>query len=226
VAGQNGVVTISAAFGCGGSVVGPAVAERLGLTFVDRAIPAAVAQQLGVDLETALAHDDVHDSGLGALLAGAARLPNLALGGIDAFMPSETDLLRPETFVAETERVLEALAERGAVLLGRAAAQVLGDRPGTLHVRLTGPVPARVAQASRLGDVSEKEAEEAQAENDRARTAYVKHFYGVDPDDCATYHLVIDSTALPLETVTEIVVAAALARVGPSADVEGQGGTP
>ncbi|HEY0540394.1 MAG TPA: cytidylate kinase family protein, partial [Actinoallomurus sp.] len=37
-----GVVTVSATFGAGGSVIGPAVAERLGKPFVDRAIPYTV----------------------------------------------------------------------------------------------------------------------------------------------------------------------------------------
>ena len=45
--------------------------------------------------------------------------------------------------------------------------------------------------------------------NDRARTAYVKHFYGADPADPRLYHLVIDSTAIPLETVAELIVTAA-----------------
>ena len=37
------VVTISGSFGAGGSVIGPAVADRLGIPFVDRVIPIEVA---------------------------------------------------------------------------------------------------------------------------------------------------------------------------------------
>ena len=44
---------------------------------------------------------------------------------------------------------------------------------------------------------------------DRAREAYVRHFYGCDSRDPALYHLVIDSTALSNETVVEIIAAAA-----------------
>jgi shikimate kinase len=51
------IVTLSAPFGAGGSVIGPAVAERLGIPFVDRAIPAAVAHDLAVSVDQALAHD-------------------------------------------------------------------------------------------------------------------------------------------------------------------------
>jgi cytidylate kinase len=37
----------------------------------------------------------------------------------------------------------------------------------------------------------------------------VRHFYGVDARDPGLYHLMIDSTALALETVVEVIVAAA-----------------
>ena len=39
------VVTLASLYGAGGSVVGPRVAERLGVPFLDRAIPDAVAKQ-------------------------------------------------------------------------------------------------------------------------------------------------------------------------------------
>ena len=42
------VVTISAPYGAGGSQVGPLVADRLGVTFLDRAIPAAVSEKLAL----------------------------------------------------------------------------------------------------------------------------------------------------------------------------------
>ncbi len=48
-----GIVTISASYGAGGPEVGPAVAERLGLPFHDRAIPAQVAGRLGVSQDDA-----------------------------------------------------------------------------------------------------------------------------------------------------------------------------
>jgi cytidylate kinase len=46
---------------------------------------------------------------------------------------------------------------------------------------------------------------------DKARTAYVRRLYRVDPADAALYHLVIDSTAMPLDTVIELILVAARA---------------
>ena len=59
-----GVVTFSAAYGAAGAEVAPAVAERLGLPFHDRAIPAQVAGRLGVSVEEAEANDETVVRGL------------------------------------------------------------------------------------------------------------------------------------------------------------------
>jgi cytidylate kinase len=203
------VVTISAAYGAGGSVVGPAVAERLGVPFVDRAIPEAVAAEIGCSLDAALAHDGRTEPGIGRLFAATARVPNIALGGLESYLPPG-EIIAEEEFVRRTEVLIGHVADTtGGVILGRAAAIVLAGRPGVLHVRLTGPEDARVAQAMSLHGRDAESARRRLRENDRARAAYVKHFYRADPGDPKHYHLVIDSTAIPLETVIGMVVSAA-----------------
>ena len=113
----------------------------------------------------------------------------------------------------QTERVLEEIAAgAGGVVLGRAGAMVLGERPDVLHVRLDGPRERRLAAAvERSGRPLEEVRREMEA-NDRTREAYVRHFYRCDPEAARHYHLVVDSTALPVETVVDLVVTAARAR--------------
>ncbi|WP_329253027.1 cytidylate kinase-like family protein [Actinoallomurus sp. NBC_01490] len=206
-----GVVTISAAFGAGGSVIGPAVAERLGAPFVDRAIPYTVAAEIGCSLEEALDHDDRTEHGLGRLLSSAARLPNVTLGGMDTTLP-ERGFVPEEEFLVRTENVIKQIAEHGGgVILGRASQLVLAGFPGALHVRLDGPRRRRLASVQESLEVSEREAERLLDDNDRARTAYVKHFYRADPADPALYDLVIDSTRLAAPACADIIVTAALA---------------
>jgi cytidylate kinase len=48
--------------------------------------------------------------------------------------------------------------------------------------------------------------------NDRTREAYVRHFYRCDPASAEHYHLVVDTTGLPVETVVELVLTAARGR--------------
>lgn len=205
---MSGVVTISASYGAGGAEVGPAVAARLGLVFHDRAIPAQVAGRLGVPLAEAEANDENVARGLWRIVASLGTMPD-PMGGV---VPV-TEQLDERTFHQQTERVVREIADgSGGVVLGRAAALVLGERPDALHVRLDGPEERRLdAVVARTGRPRAEVKRELRA-NDAAREGYVRRNYRVDPAAARSYHLVIDSTALPLQTVVDLVVDAARAR--------------
>jgi cytidylate kinase len=203
-----GVVTFSAAYGAAGAEVAPAVAERLGLPFHDRAIPAQVAGRLGVSVAEAEANDETVVRGLWRLVASLGTMPD-PVGGV---LPTSA-LPDARAYRQQTEKVLGEICDgAGGVVLGRAGAMVLRDRPDVLHVRLDGPrerrLEAAVARSGRSIDEVRREMEA----NDRTREAYVRHFYRCDPSAARHYHLVIDSTALPVETVVDLVVTAARAR--------------
>jgi cytidylate kinase len=199
------LVALSASYGAGGGRIGPALAERLGVPFVDRAIPTAVAEQLSVPLDEAVAHDE----------QTARSFLERMLGG---FLGSDTGAPTPlpaqamsgEDFRRATEEVLCRQAETGkGVILGRGGAVVLRENPRALRVRLDGPVERRVRQAMRLQHVDEETARQTVRRLDRAHAAYLKQFYGVDVNDPALYHLRIDSTAMPLEACVDLIELAA-----------------
>ena len=203
-----GVVTFSAAYGAGGAEVAPAVAARLGLPFHDRAIPAQVAGRLGVSVAEAEANDETVMRGLWRLVASLGPMPD-PVGGV---LPTSV-LPDARAYREQTERVLAEIADgAGGVVLGRAGAMVLRDRPDVLHVRLDGPrerpLEAAVGRSGRPLDEVRREMEG----NDRTREAYVRHFYRADPAAAKHYHLVVDSTALAVHTVVDLVVVAARSR--------------
>ena len=203
-----GVVTVSASFGAGGPEIATAVAERLGLPVHDRAIPVLVAGRLGVPVAEAEANDETIARGLWRLITSLGSMPD-PVGGV---LPVST-LPDERAYRDQTERVLaEIAAGPGGVVLGRAAAMVLADRPDTLHVRLDGPPAGRLAAAKALLDLPEDQVRREMEAADAARVAYVRHFYRCDPADARHYHLVVDATALPHDVVVDMVVAAARAR--------------
>jgi cytidylate kinase len=218
------VVTLSASFASGGSLIGPLVAERLGLPFLDRAIPVAVAEALAVPMGDALAHDERRTTGLGralASLAKAAAAPDTVLGGATTTVRVSTVDQSEQLFQEKTEQIIHDIAETGGgVILGRGGAIVLRDHPTALHVRLDGPSEARVAMAAAFEGASEATARKQLAQTDRAREAYVKHFYKCDARDPRHYHLVINSTALEIDTCVELIVTASRSRTlaAPTAD--------
>jgi len=210
---MHGVVTLSASYGARGDAVGRALAERLQLPFVDRAVPtAAAAHELGLPEDVAESLDEPPSS----------RWERIAARFVWAAAPAMPDLptedvpptLTPEAFRSASEAELRRTADTtGAVVLGRAGMVALGHRSDVLCARLDGPVEARIAQVVAQG-VDQAAARQAQREVDRAREAYARVFFSARQDDPRLYHLILDSTVLSAEACVEIIVRAAEDRFG------------
>jgi cytidylate kinase len=211
------LVTVSASFGAGGSWVGPELARRLAVPFLDRAIPAAVAERLAVPLAQVLAADERGGGTLDRFIAAFAPM-GAAWGA-----PPEavTAAGAAADYRRETERVIREHADEGSgVVLGRGAAVVLRDHPRAVHVRLDGPESRRVTQAMTLEEVDRPTAERMLKDTDHARSAYVQRFYGVDARDPALYHLVIDSTSMALPAVIGLILDAVAAKEAHDLDAD------
>lgn len=203
------VVTIAALYGAGGSVVGPRVAQRLGVQFLDRAIPSTVAKRAGL---TEAAVDDVDQKPR----SGWQRLPAILGRASPATAAShqvERLDLEERRLRAEIEEFLAHASRAGGVVLGRGGAVVLAEVRGALHVYLGGERKARVQRVMELEGIDRETATQRVKANDRARRDYVKSIYGIDGDNPRLYHLTIDAIALGTDACVELIVAAAQARV-------------
>jgi cytidylate kinase len=202
------LVALSASYGAGGSRVGPELAQRLGVPFLDRAIPFAVSERLDVDVQTAHEHDE---------RLGGGRLERILRGfigqNVGAPVPIAAEMTIDEDFRRATEEVLLAQAKSGeGVILGRGAAIVLCDRPNVLRARLDGPAERRAAQAAQLAGISTQEARETLKRLDRAHAEYTRRFYAADIRDPELYDIVLDSTRISLDRCAELLEVAARAR--------------
>jgi len=202
------VVTIAALYGAGGSVVGPRVAEQLGVRFLDRAIPSAVAKRAGLPEAAVAGADEEPRSGRQRLLALLGR-SSPATG---ASAQVERLDLEERRLRAEIEEFLADASRAGGVMLGRGGAVVLAEVPGALHVHLGGEREARVERVMNLEGIDRETAAHRVKANDRARRDYVKSTYGIDGDNPHLYHLMIDGIALGPDVCVELIVAAAQAR--------------
>lgn len=204
------VVTLAAFHGAGGHLVGPRVAERLGVPFLDRGILTGVAEQLQVPEQAVEQLDADSEKKPHSVLR--RYFDSLGRASIADSAPA-SEVERDEgRYRAEVEEFLARAVSQGGVVLGRGGAVVLSRVPGALHVMLGGPVHARVRRIMQLHGLDGKEAERRVVANDRMRIEYVRKSYGVDPEDPDLYHLWIDSTALDVDTCVELVVMAARAR--------------
>ena len=198
------LITVSASYGAGGSVVGPALAGRLGLPFLQRVTTSEGHLAQPGPCDEQLSMEEVKATPVHRLLAHFTQA-----------MPAGPTQSPPSTHHQDEQLrghgeagIYRLLAAGGGVILDRAAAVVLGKDRG-FHVRLDGPAERRVAQGAVVEGISEEHARERLRAADKARAAYVRRLYRCDPADPSLYHLVIDSTAVPLDTVIELILVAA-----------------
>jgi cytidylate kinase len=198
------IVTISALYGAGGSVVAPALADRLGVPFLGRPELAAP----GDPGPEACAGDEWTGAGRpGRLLS---RLASIAVSWGTPHGLTVDELLPDQARRREIEQEIHDLAETGdGVILGRGAVIVLQDHPRTLHVLLDGPAEARIEQAMTIEGVDRATAKERLGRVDRMRRAYVHGLYGLDPREAGVFQLTLDSTALPLDACVDLIAQAA-----------------
>jgi cytidylate kinase len=209
------LITVSAAYGAGGSVVAPALARRLGVPFLQRATTSSGGIAAGGPAER-LHPEEASNTPVHRLLASFTQA--MPAGPTQSPPPARhlDDSLR-----SQSEDGIRGVAATGAgVILGRGAAIVLGKDTG-FHVRLDGPPDRRAAQGAKIEGLTEEEARRHLEAADRARTAYVRRLYRADPADARHYHLVIDSTVLSLDAVTEMIIVALSSLAVPAAGEPG-----
>jgi cytidylate kinase len=202
------IVTISARYGAGGSVVGPAVAEALGMPFFDRVVAPGADDRQPVEVRVGAseaAREEERTGGLWArVLESFAHMPAEPSTGIVPVITNDQALR------TNAEQHLRQVVEGSdCVVLGWASAVVIEDG---FHVRLEGPRRARIRQAMAIEPrLTEEEAARQLDETDRIRSLYWRRLYGKDFSDLSRYHLVLDSTAIHLGVVEDLIVTAARA---------------
>lgn len=207
------VVTIAALYGAGGSSIGPLVADALGVPFHDRDLPEQVARTTGLPADAVDDVDDVPRSRSERFFSslGQASLPSAA--------PSDSvDQLGLQTRKVRSgiEATLARIALDGGVVIGRGGNIVLQDYPGALHVLLRAAREQRVARRMRIDDIDRATARSRQRHEDEARITFVKRAYGIDGNDPAQYHLVIDTSALDDDACVDLIVRASRSRLAQS----------
>ena len=206
------LITVSATYGSGGSVVAPALAQRLGLPFLQR----VTTTEGEVALAAAPCHErlvaeEAKTTPVHRLLASFTH--SMPVGPTQS--PLSVHHLDEDLRCSAEDGIHGLVADGGGVILGRAAAVVLG-RDGGFHVRLDGPSDRRIIQGATVEGISHEQASARMEAADKARAAYVRRLYRVDPADASLYHMVIDSTVIPLDTVIELILTAAQSHRGES----------
>jgi cytidylate kinase len=181
------VITISNELGSGGSDIGQRVAHNLGYQFVDKYTSDRIFRQYGLT----------------------------KFNQVYGTAPSILDLLNSDNLliVAMLNEIIEALAQRGnIVILGRAGFAVLGKYADVLNVHIKAALPDRVQRVlAREGLTDAAAVEEQIREDDNMHRKFVQRFYNRQWDDPSGFGLLLNTSALAVDTVVKQIVDAARA---------------
>ena len=199
------IVTLFELYGSGAEDIGPRVAEALGVQWEPQAFTSASIE------EAEAARIEQPDDG-----RAEPDLPHPRRQPQRPRRPRRAGAVRQSDYelVQENNRhVLEATKD-GGVILGRNGAVILADRPGAVHVLLTGAVGDRVARAAAAAGISGEQAARRQVREDAIRAEMSQKLYNWDPRDPSRYDLVINTSRLDVPTSVEIIVRASRGTAG------------
>lgn len=180
------IVTVFGQRGSGASEIAPALAEKLGVPYIQQAFSSQTLAQ--VDRDTL-----INDSAFSRWMRSVS-------------LEEEASEIAANRKIANdnTEYVLDAVTG-GGVLLGRNGALVLSRVVGALHVRLVAPLGKRVERVMYKANLGPVEAEEQCRAEDRLRSEMARALYQWDPNTDESYDLVINTASMTYEQIAETI---------------------
>lgn len=193
------VVTLFEMYGSGAAQIGPHVAQALGVPWVQQAFSSE-----SIEAAEERRQADPDDGLLSRIFRTLGGGPSVLddRGGQALFDKADQEL------IADNNRYVLESTRDGGVLLGRNGAVILADRPGSLHVLLTGDREDRIARAARESGLDPSRAARRQASEDQVRAEMSQRLYHWDPRDPARYDLVINTSRINPQTIVEMIVTA------------------
>lgn len=197
------IITISRAFGSGGSEVATLVAKTLGWPLLDNAVVDEVASRTGLSRDAVAAREE--------------RVPSFAERLASAMTLSTQEMLSPiaratlppteDRILEVTRRVIEEAAGRGSVVIvGRGAHMMLGARPDAFSAFCDAPREALVRRCMFRDGLSQSDAEKKVDDVNRQRAAWTKQHWNREWRAPSTYHLCVNTDLLGVDRSAEVVV--------------------
>jgi CMP/dCMP kinase len=205
------VVTISRQLGSGGGFMGERLSARLKAMYLDRGILRHAAEKLRVsedELETL--DEKTTPFWQSILISSNYAAPSLFTPPPTAVFPSDHDLFRVET------EIITHIAEKNmAVIVGRGGSFILRDHPRHASLYLHADISVRCQRVQAKYNLPVDKALKLIEDNDKARSRYLHNVTGFDWSDARQYHLCIDTGALELPKIENLVVEYLQQRFGP-----------
>lgn len=202
------VITINRELGSGGRTVGEKLAQKLGVSFYDKAVVKGMEEKFNLSVEEIEKlkgckinwwSDFKRVAGIGEGLLNSSYYI--------AQMGKEPDTLTTErVFQAETE-ILQGIArEESCVIAGRSGFFVFRNHPNHLSILIQASIPYRVNRLMRKRNMSEEEALKTIEKVDKMRENYVKRYTDSSRYDTRNYSLVISADGKTEDQIVDLIL--------------------
>ena len=214
----------------GGRIIGPKIAKKLKIDYVDKDILKQAALQSGIDIELFTKKEEspttfrqtfvetISNILEKSAFSGAVGDPHFGPGAA-AFLTHEfEDLtaeentekyhLNDEDYSKGIKETVLQLAELGSiVIVGRGANIILKDDPRVLRIGLIANEVDRVNRIANHENVSYEEAEQLMNNRDAARIQFFQKFFNIeDPDNRFNYHAILNTSEMNFDLATDIII--------------------
>ncbi len=194
------IITIGREYGSGGTDIGKALAQKLGVPFYDKEILSLAAQESGI-CEALFEHQDEKPvpSYLFSFVKGAGDITQPNLPGD---MP-----LNHRIFMAQFKAITQVAAKGPCVIVGRCADYVLKDQPHMISLFLYADLPARIARTMQKNNITRAEAKDLVHKRDKQRQGYYNFFADGNWGHRSNYHLMFNTTGFTPQSAADAIIA-------------------
>lgn len=202
------VISINRELGSGGRTVGEKLAQKLGVSFYDKALIKALEEKYNLTAEEIEALKGRSHS----WWADFKRVIGLgySLSNNPDFKPSlinEPDLLTTdEMYRAECEILNGMAADESCIIAGRSGFYIFRNHPNHLSILIQASMEHRVQRLVCKRDITPEQAETIIKEVDTMRDNYITKYTGTNRYDARYYDLVINMDGKTEDQVVDLIL--------------------
>jgi cytidylate kinase len=204
--GKMGVVTVTYELGSLGLDVGRGIAEKLGYRLVFSEILQEVAKRLGVPEWKIEEFNEFKYVSSKLTIFDLFQIDRSFIDFGAFFGEKKRDITFEEFREALTKAVTSFAVSNNVVIVGHAAACILREYPGTLHIKVEAPFADRVKVYAEKAGISLSEAEKQLRKIDKKEKEFYRDMCDVDVTDISLFHLKLNTSKLPVKSAVEVAV--------------------
>ena len=192
------IITIARGMGSGGRTIGKMLSEALGIKYYDKDLIKLASEESGIN-EAFFGRVDEK------LKSSFIKRGGVYKGGV--IDPSSKEFTSDRNLFNFQAKIIKDLADKEpAVIVGRCADFILGDRKDVIRLFIYCDEKTAVFNVTEAYGNSEKDAKKLIEKTDKTRSEYYKHYTGREWTDARNYNICLDTSRLDYETCVKIIM--------------------